>query len=60
MVAAVELRKDFDAAILRRLARRSKDSGQWRDAESIRDWVLRFNVHGPEGLIVIKAPGPKP
>ena len=30
MVAAVELRKDFDAAALRRLARRSKDSGQAR------------------------------
>ncbi|MBW7851656.1 MAG: winged helix-turn-helix domain-containing protein [Rhodospirillales bacterium] len=23
----------------------------------IRDWVLRFNVHGPEGLIDRKAPG---
>jgi transposase len=83
MVAAVELRKDFDAAALRRLARRSKDSGQARrllalaeiyeggsrseaarvggvTLQSIRDWVLRFNSHGPEGLIAIKAPGPKP
>ncbi len=28
--------------------------------QSIRDWVLRFNSHGPEGLIDIKAPGPTP
>jgi transposase len=28
--------------------------------QSIRDWVLRFNGHGPEGLIDIKAPGPTP
>jgi transposase len=28
--------------------------------QSIRDWVLRFNSHGPAGLIAIKAPGPKP
>ena len=28
--------------------------------QSVRDWVLRFNGQGPEGLIAIKAPGPKP
>ena len=28
--------------------------------QSVRDWVLRFNAQGPEGLIAIKAPGPKP
>jgi transposase len=28
--------------------------------QSIRDWVLRFNSHGPDGLIDINAPGPKP
>jgi transposase len=28
--------------------------------QSIRDWVLRFNSHGPDGLIAIKASGPKP
>jgi transposase len=83
MAAAVSLRKDFDGAALRGLARRSKDSGQARrllalaeiydggsrgDAariggvtlQSIRDWVLRFNRGGPEGLIAIKAPGPQP
>ncbi len=26
----------------------------------VRDWVLRFNAEGPEGLIDRKAPGPKP
>lgn len=28
--------------------------------QSVRDWVLRFNAHGPGGLIDIKAPGPPP
>lgn len=83
MAAAIDLRADFDGTALRRLARRSKDSGQARrllalaeiyeggsrsDAariggvtlQSIRDWVLRFNAHGPEGLIALKAPGPSP
>ncbi len=82
MTAAVGLRRDFDGLALRRLARRSKDSGQARrllalaevydggtrsDAarlggvtlQSVRDWVLRFNARGPEGLIDAKAPGPK-
>jgi len=27
--------------------------------QSIRDWVLRFNAQGPEGLIDLKAPGPQ-
>ena len=26
----------------------------------VRDWVLKFNAHGPEGLIDRKAPGPEP
>jgi transposase len=83
MARGIGLRKDFDAATLRRLARKSKDSGQARrllalaeiydggsrseaarvggvTLQSIRDWVLRFNSHGPERLIDIKAPGPKP
>ena len=25
----------------------------------VRDWVLRFNAHGPDGLIDIKHPGPR-
>jgi len=83
MARGIGLRKDFDAAKLRRLARQSKDSGQARrllalaeiydgssrseaarvggvTLQSIRDWVLRFNNHGPEGLIAIKVPGPTP
>jgi len=28
--------------------------------QSVRDWVLRFNAHGPVGLLDIKAPGPTP
>ena len=32
--------------------------GGWRgDAASVRDWVLRFNAHGPGGLIDRTAPG---
>jgi transposase len=83
MAKGIRLRKDFDAAGLRRLARGSKDSGQARrllalaeiydggsrseaaavggvTLQSIRDWVLRFNRRGPQGLIDLKAPGPKP
>jgi transposase len=83
MTAGIGLRTDYDGALLRKLARWVKDSGQARrllalaeiydggsrsDAarigsvtlQSIRDWVLRFNRRGPEGLIDGKAPGPKP
>ena len=28
--------------------------------QSVRDWVLKFNAHGPDGLIDRKAPGPTP
>ncbi len=79
----IALRKDFDAPILRGLARSSKDAGQARrllalatiyagesrsDAaqlggvtlQIVRDWVMQFNVHGPNGLIDRKAPGAKP
>ena len=28
--------------------------------QSVRDWVLRFNLQGPDGLIDLKAPGPSP
>lgn len=74
MVCGIELRRDFDAAALRQLARKSKDSGQSRRLlalaeiyaggtrsaaaavggvrlQCIRDWVLRFNDHGPDGLV---------
>ena len=81
MGAALPLRVDFDAAGLRRVAKRSRDGAQSRrllalamiydghcrsDAarfagvglQIIRDWVLRFNAEGPEGLKNRKAPGP--
>ena len=81
MGVAIALRGDFDAADLRRLAKRSRDGAQSRrllalamiydghrrsDAarfagvglQIIRDWVLRFNAEGPEGLVNRKAPGP--
>jgi transposase len=79
----VPLRTDFDAAGVRRLAKKSKDGAQARrllalaaiyDGASrtetanlagvtlqiIRDWVVKFNTSGPEGLIDRKAPGQAP
>ena len=76
----VALRGDFDAAVLRSLARRSKDGPQARrllalaaiyDGASrteaariggvtlqiVRDWVMKFNARGPDGLIDRKAAG---
>lgn len=80
MSAPVPLRFDFDAALLRKLARGSDDPDQTRrllalaeiyeggsrsDAariggvglQIVRDWVLRFNAKGPNGLLTGKAPG---
>ena len=28
--------------------------------QTVRDWVLRFNAQGPDGLLDGKAPGPRP
>ena len=76
----IPLRSDFDAATLRRLARRSKDAPQARrllalaaiydggtrteaariggvTLQIVRDWVVKFNAHGPDGLIDRKPPG---
>jgi putative transposase len=76
----IPLRPDFDAAVLRLIARESKDPDQVRrllalamiydggsrteaaqagcvTLQVVRDWVLRFNAHGPAGLIARKAPG---
>ena len=81
MGTAIPLRGDFDAAGLRRLAKRGRDGAQTRrllalaviydggrrsDAarfagvglQIIRDWMLRFNADGPEGLTDRKASGP--
>ncbi len=83
MGSPISLRDDFDAEVLRGLAKASGDANQTRrllalaviydggarsDAariggvglQVIRDWVLRINVDGPQGLIDRKAPGPLP
>lgn len=83
MAAAIELRSDFTAQDLRRLAKQTDDAGHVRrllalaeiydggtrgDAariggvglQIVRDWVLRFNARGPEGLRSGKAPGQTP
>jgi hypothetical protein len=77
---AIPLRTDFDAAMLRAEARRTKHAGQARrllalaaiydgatrteaakiggvTLQIVRDWVIRFNARGPEGLIDGKSPG---
>ncbi len=83
MTRPVPLRADFDAAILRRLARRSQEVAQARrllalaaiydgctrseaarlghvTRQIVRDWVIRFNAEGPDGLRDRKASGPTP
>ena len=83
MGSPVSLRDDFDASVLRTLARRARDADQGRrllalaaiydggsrgDAaqignvglQTVRDWVLRFNAAGPDGLVDGKAPGQRP
>ncbi len=82
-MAGIELRKDYSAADLRALARKSHNAKQARrlmalagirqglsrteaariglmDRQTLRDWVHRFNGHGPEGLMDRKSTGPKP
>src|SRR5271166_1778666 len=79
----IPLRDDFDAAELRREAKKSKDGGQARrllalaaiydgstrteaakiggvTLQIVRDWVVKFNAHGPQGLLDRKAPGQPP
>jgi len=79
----IPLRADYDAARLRRIARRGEDAEQVRrllalamiydggsrtqaaevggvTLQVVRDWVLRFNAEGSEGLIARKAPGQRP
>ena len=76
----IALRGDYDAEMVRTVARRSKDGPQARrllalaavyegarrteaakiggvTLQIIRDWVMKFNAHGPEGLIDRKPPG---
>src|SRR5690349_107180 len=63
-------RQSKDAAQARRLLALAEiyDGGSRTDAariggvtrQIVRDWVLRFNQHGPDGLINRKAPGNRP
>src|SRR5881398_3044124 len=80
MAAAVRVRRDYEAAQIRVLAKRSKNAAQTRrllalaaiydggsrtraariggvGLQTIRDWVVRFNARGPDGLVNGKAPG---
>ena len=80
MSIPIPLRRDFSAARLRGLAKKTKDGPQARrllalaaiydgatrteaakiggvGLQIIRDWVLRFNARGPDGLLDGKAPG---
>lgn len=80
MSVPIPLRRDFDAARLRSLAKKTKDGRQTRrlltlaaiydgatrteaatiggvGLQIIRDWVLRFNARGPDGLLDGKSPG---
>jgi transposase len=55
MAAAIPLRDDFDGG------RRSEAAALGGvGLQIIRDWVLRFNAEGPEGLIDRKPPGASP
>jgi transposase len=79
----IPLRADFDAQMVRREAKKSKDGAQARrllalaaiyegasrteaakiggvTLQIVRDWVVKFNAHGPAGLIDRKAPGQPP
>jgi transposase len=63
-------RRTCDAGQLRRLLALAEihDGGSRGDAariggvglQTVRDWVLRFNARGPDGLIDAKHPGPRP
>ena len=83
MASAVNLREDYSAAELRRLARATRNASQSRrllslaavlegvsrtdaariggmDRQTLRDWVHRFNAHGPDGLRDSWSKGPEP
>jgi putative transposase len=83
MASAVNLREDYSAAELRRLATTTRNASQSRrllslaavlegmnrtdaariggmDRQTLRDWVHRFNAHGPDGLRNSWSKGPEP
>lgn len=80
MATPLVLRTDYDAHLLRQLAKRSSDTRQARrllslaavydgmnrteaariggmDRQTLRDWVIRFNDEGPDGLTDRQRPG---
>jgi transposase len=82
-MAAVNLRADYSAGELRRMATTTRNANQSRrllslaavldgmnrteaarvggmDRQTLRDWVHRFNEHGPEGLLDGWSKGPAP
>ncbi len=63
MSAAIRIRDDYSSDELLNLARSCKDGAQARrvmDRQTLRDWVIRFNDEGPQGLIDHKSTGRKP
>jgi transposase len=48
------------AAVYKGLGRGAAAAVGGMDRQILRDWALRFNAEGPEGLIDRKAPGAKP
>src|SRR5512143_336557 len=73
MAAVVRLRDDYSASALRDWACKARDGAQARrwmalaaaavglmDRQTLRDWVVRFNAEGPEGLIDRTSPGRPP
>ena len=83
MASAVNLREDYSASELRRLAAATRNVNQSRrllslaavvdgmnrteaariggmDRQTLRDWVHRFNTHGPDGLRDGWSKGPEP
>ena len=59
MAGTIRMRAGYTGAALRRLARRCSDAARFGGVtlQIVRDWVLRFNAEGPDGLISRKAPG---
>ncbi len=53
----IALRADFTADHCRSLARKTKDTGRTEaqiggvTLQNVRDWVMKFNAQGAEGLI---------
>jgi hypothetical protein len=48
------------AAVLDRASRGEAAKIGGMDRQTLRDWVIRFNAHGPDGLIDIPSPGAVP